>query len=107
MDEDRFARPEGRPERRLAGRDAGRRAPRGEGAWPRGALAFALSAAAVLALSLGIAWPLWLAATELRGVFNALFAAAALAAAACLAVLRIRARAARERAGGPRKAAGR
>jgi hypothetical protein len=63
-------------------------APRREAAGMRGGIAFALSAASVLALSFGIAWPLWLAATESRALFNALFAAAVLATAAFLVASR-------------------
>jgi hypothetical protein len=92
---------EGRIER------AERRERRGRGSGLRGALSFFLSASAVLALSLGIAWPLWAAATGARRAYDAIFAAALLAVA-CLAVLKVRAaRVARARSRGPRKEAGR
>jgi hypothetical protein len=78
------------PDRAAAkGRSSGGRMP--------GVISFALSAAAVRAMSFAIAWPLWLAATEARGAFNAAFAAALLAAAAWAIIGRVRSRAGRVR----------
>jgi hypothetical protein len=92
MDEERIERAE-------------RRGKRDRGPGLRGALSFVLSASAVLALSLGIAWPLWAAATGARRAYDAVFAAALLAVAG-LAAFRVRAaRVARARSGGPRKEA--
>jgi hypothetical protein len=84
MDEDAVA---------ISDRAAAKR--RSSGGRTRGARSFALSAAAVLAMSFAIAWPLWLAATEARGAFNAVFAALVLAAAAWAIVARARSRTAR------------
>jgi hypothetical protein len=84
MDEDAVA---------ISDRAAARR--RSSGGRTRGARSFALSAVAVLAMSFAIAWPLWLAATEARGAFNAAFAALVLAAVAWAIVARARSRAAR------------
>jgi hypothetical protein len=101
MDEDAVA---------IPNRTAAKR--RSSGGRTRSARSFALSAAAVLAMSFAIAWPLWLAATEARGAFNAAFAALVLAAAAWAIAARARSRAARAGArtsrGKPRsRAAGR
>jgi hypothetical protein len=84
MDEDEAA---------ISDRAAAKR--RSSGGRTRGARTFALSAAAVLAMSFAIAWPLWLAATEARGAFNGFFAVLVLAAAAWAIVARARSRTAR------------